>query len=199
MRPSYEAESWNSRKRQAHTHPVVDRDRPTWQLTITGQLTFVPKRAPHKVSKSGSNGAAELQTGMRLWVRPGNFSLRPSITSWRVTISLTSISLSFFATSITLILPPAPAALFASSAANSTSSALTLARVTLPSSAYSPILFGGLAQTGLPLTYTIASCLMLSQIIGPSLVGCPQQKTLYPGTLRKLGTPSNLSGNFWIF
>ena len=42
----------------------------TWQLTITGQLTFVPKRAPHKVSKSGSNGDAELQTGMRLWVRP---------------------------------------------------------------------------------------------------------------------------------
>merc|ERR550532_3223295 len=125
MRPSYEAESWNSRKRQAHTHPVVDRDRPTWQLTITGQLTFVPKRAPHKVSKSGSNGAAELQTGMRLCVRPGNFSLRPSITSWRLITSSTLTS-------------------------DSSSSAFTDApsRVTLPSSAYSPILPGGLAQTG---------------------------------------------------
>merc|ERR550532_1042714 len=133
MRPSYEAESWNSRKRQAHTHPVVDRDRPTWQLTITGQLTFVPKRAPHKVSKSGSNGAAELQTGMRLWVRPGTFSFLP--------------------TSTTLTLPPLSSALFFKTFTNSSSSPFTDApsRVTLPSSAYSPILPGGLAQTGLPL------------------------------------------------
>ena len=94
---------------------------------MTGQLTLVPMRAVQRASKSPSRGEAELQTGMRLWVRPGNFSLSPSITSWRLTISLTSISLSFFETSITLILPPAASALFLSSAANSTSSALTLA------------------------------------------------------------------------
>merc|ERR550532_2800326 len=169
MRPSYEAESWNSRKRQAHTHPVVDRDRPTWQLTITGQLTFVPNRAPHKVSKSGSNGDAELQTGMRLWVRPGNFSLRPSITSWRLITSSSLTSDSFLLTSTTLTLPPPSSALFFKTFTNSSSSAFTDARVTLPSSAYSPILPGGLAQTGFPLTYTMASCLMFNQTMGPSL------------------------------
>ena len=40
--------------------------------------------------------------------------------------------------------------------------------VTFPSSAYSPILFGGLAQQGLPLTYTMGSCRIFSQIMGPS-------------------------------
>lgn len=97
----------------------------TWQLTITGQLTFVPKRAPHKVSKSGSNGAAELQTGMRLWVRPGNFSLRPSITSWRLITSSTLTSDSFLLTSVTLTMPPASSALFFKTFTNSSSSAFT--------------------------------------------------------------------------
>merc|ERR1711945_62613 len=46
---------------------------------------------------------------------------------------------------------------------------LTMSLVMFPSSAYSPILFGGLAQTGTPLTYTSGSCLMLNQMIGPSL------------------------------
>merc|ERR1719192_641769 len=41
--------------------------------------------------------------------------------------------------------------------------------VTAPSSAYSPILLGGLAQMGVPLTYTLGSCLMFSQMILPSL------------------------------
>ena len=99
----------------------------TWQLTMTGQLTLVPMRAVQRASKSPSRGEAELQMGMRLWVRPGNFvALRSSITSWRLIISVTSISLSFLATSITLILPPPSSALFLRTAANSASSALTL-------------------------------------------------------------------------
>merc|ERR1719192_3165745 len=93
--PSWEAASWNSLKRQAATQPVVDLERPTWQLTMTGQLTAGP--------------------------------------------------------STTLM--------------NSSSSFLTESRVTLPSSAYSPILLGGRAQMGLPFTYTSGSWRMLSQMI----------------------------------
>merc|ERR1712012_905734 len=52
---------------------------------------------------------------------------------------------------------------------NSGSSALRAAVVTAPSSAYSPILLGGLAQMGVPLTYTLGSCLMFNQMILPSL------------------------------
>merc|ERR1719309_1430885 len=140
------ADSWNSRNRQAETQPVVERLRPTWQLTMTGALTFVPKRALQSVSKSGSRGAALLQTGMRLWVRPGKVALRSSMTLERVVSSLTSTSDSFLLTSTTLILPP-PLARDSRTLRNSSSSALTEARVTPPSSAYSPILLGGLAQT----------------------------------------------------
>ena len=32
MRPSKEAESWNSLKRQVETHPVVERDKPTYKF-----------------------------------------------------------------------------------------------------------------------------------------------------------------------
>merc|ERR1712134_488 len=117
--PSQEAASWNSLKRQAATQPVVDLERPTWQLTMTGQLTAEPSRVLQRVSKSASVGAAELQTGILWWTRPGN----------------------------------------------SSSSFLTESRVTLPSSAYSPILLGGRAQMGLPFTYTIGSWRMLSQMI----------------------------------
>ena len=74
---------------------------------MTGVLTLVPERALQMVSKSGSRGAAELQTGMRLWVSPGYFSFNDSMTLLRVMSSLTSISLSFLDTSTTLSLPSA--------------------------------------------------------------------------------------------
>ena len=99
----------------------------TWQLTMTGQLTLVPKRASQRVSKSASKGAAELQMGMRLWVNLGNCSLSPSMTSWRETISSTLISLSTLATLVTLTLPSLSSALFFKTLTNSSSSALTLA------------------------------------------------------------------------
>ena len=97
----------------------------TWQLTMTGALTLVPQRALQIVSKSGSSGDAELHTGTRLWTRPGYFSFNPSITLLRVTRSLTSMSLSFLATSITLSLPSAPFTLPSITLMNSSSSDLT--------------------------------------------------------------------------
>merc|ERR550539_1103564 len=75
MRPSKEADSWNSLKRQVETHPVVERDKPTWQLTMTGQLTLVPMRAVQRASKSGSRGEAELQTGDAVVSEAGEFLL----------------------------------------------------------------------------------------------------------------------------
>ena len=97
----------------------------TWQLTMTGALTLVPQRALQMVSKSGSRGAAELQTGTRLWTSPGYFSFKPSMTLLRVMSSLTSMSLSFLPTSTTLSLPSAPFALPSITLMNSSSSALT--------------------------------------------------------------------------
>ncbi len=61
---------------------------------MTGALTLVPRSALTRVSKSDSSGAAELQTGILLWVRPGYFFLTSSMTSCRVISSLTSTSLS---------------------------------------------------------------------------------------------------------
>ena len=92
---------------------------------MTGVLTLVPHSALQMVSKSGSSGAAELHTGMRLWVRPGNFSFSPSITLLKVISSLTSSSLSFLLTSTTLSLPSAPFALPSITLINSSSSDLT--------------------------------------------------------------------------
>merc|ERR1719295_191126 len=163
--PSEEAASWNSLKRQAATHPVVDLERPTWQLTMTGQLTADPWRVLQTLSKSASVGAAELQTGILMWTSPGNFSLRPSMTWERVVSSLTSTSHSFLLTSTYLSLLSFPLARPSITLRNSSSSFLTLSRVTSPSSAYSPILLGGRAQMGLPFTYTIDSWRMLSQMI----------------------------------
>merc|ERR1719150_575034 len=150
--PSYDPASWNSLKRQAATQPVVERDRPTWQLTMTGVLTAVPWRAPQRVSKSASSGDAELQTGILLWVSLGNFSFSFSITSWRVVSSFTSTSSSFLETSTYLSLPPFDSTRPVTTFKNSVSSALRPSLVTFPSSAYSPILFGGRAHMGLPLT-----------------------------------------------
>jgi hypothetical protein len=42
-------------------------NQPTWQLTMTGQLTFVPSKAAQMASKSHSRGEDELQIGIRLW------------------------------------------------------------------------------------------------------------------------------------
>merc|ERR1711887_269983 len=63
IRPSNEAEIWNSLKRQATTQPVVALERPTWSLTMTGVLIAVPTRVLTMMSKSDSRGEAELQTG----------------------------------------------------------------------------------------------------------------------------------------
>merc|ERR1719250_223271 len=63
IRPSNEAEIWNSLKRQAMTQPVVALERPTWSLTMTGVLIAVPTRVLTMMSKSDSRGDAELQTG----------------------------------------------------------------------------------------------------------------------------------------
>ena len=97
----------------------------TWQLGVAGAFTLVPQRALQMVSKSGSRGAAELQTGTRLWTSPGYFSFKPSMTLLRVMSSLTSMSLSFLPTSTTLSLPSAPFALPSITLMNSSSSALT--------------------------------------------------------------------------
>ena len=48
---------------------------------MMGVLMELPTRVSHRVSKSFSRGEAELQMGILMWTRPGNFSLRPSMTS----------------------------------------------------------------------------------------------------------------------
>merc|ERR1719225_2170247 len=68
-----------------------------------------------------------------------------SITLLRLRISFTSFSVSFLLMSTTLSLPPLPAILFSHSSRNFTSVALAESLVTLPSSAYSPILFAAVA------------------------------------------------------
>merc|ERR1719468_1237055 len=82
----------------------------------------------------------------------GELSFRPSMTEDRVFSSLTSSSDSFLLTSITCSLSLLPLARPSRTLKNSSSSFFTESRVTSPSSAYSPILLGGLAQTGLPFT-----------------------------------------------
>merc|ERR1711881_534628 len=76
--PSKDPASWNSLKRQAATQPVVERERPTWQLMMTGAQVVVPCKAAQRESKSASRGAAELHTGILLWVSLGNFSFSTS-------------------------------------------------------------------------------------------------------------------------
>jgi len=78
-RPSNEAEIWNSLKRQAATLAVVALESPTWSLRMMGVLMDVPTRVLTSVSKSDSRGEAELQIGIRMWTKPGNFSLTPSM------------------------------------------------------------------------------------------------------------------------
>merc|ERR1719435_273463 len=169
IRPSNEAEIWNSLKRQAMTQPVVALERPTWSLMITGVAMPLPIRVSVIMSKSFSRGAAELQTGTRMWTSPGNFSFRFSMTLLRLRISLTSFSDTVLLMSTTFSFPPLSAILFSHSSRNLTSVALAESLVTLPSSAYSPILLGGLAHTGSPLMYTSGSCLILIQMIFPVL------------------------------
>merc|ERR1719216_64619 len=93
MRPSKEAEIWNSLYRQAATQPVVALERPTWSLTMMGVLMAVPTRVLTMMSKSVSRGAPELQTGTLQWTRPGYFSFSPSMVALRVLMLFTSISL----------------------------------------------------------------------------------------------------------
>merc|ERR1712106_470171 len=189
--PSKEAEIWNSLKRQAATQPVVALERPTWSLIMTGVLILDPTRVLTRMSKSDSRGAAELQTGILMWTSPGNLAFNPSMTLLRVTSSLTSTSFSALLMSTNLSLPPFSLARPSITLINSSSSAFAESRVTFPSSAYSPILFGGRAQMGSPLTYTFGSWRRLNQMIFPSLgyvpvtlvraasnpamMGCPQQ------------------------
>ena len=109
---------------------------------MTGVLTLVPQSALQMVSKSGSRGAAELQTGMRLWVSPGYFSFNDSMTLLRVMSSLTSISLSFLLTSTTLSLPSAPFALPSITLINSSSSDLTDAPFRYKHNYYTPFIGG---------------------------------------------------------
>merc|ERR1719309_494742 len=168
-RPSKEALIWNSLKRQAMTQPVVALESPTWSLTMTGVLMEVPTKVSQMTSKSDSRGAAELQTGTLMWTRPGKSALASSITWDNDLSSFASASCSFLLMSTYLSLPPFSFIRPSTTLTNSTSSALTLSLVTFPSSAYSPILFGGLAQMGSPLTYTTGSCLKFSQMIFPSL------------------------------
>merc|ERR1719369_680724 len=137
---------------------------------------LVPTRVSQMMSKSASLGAAELQTGTLMWSSPGYSALSPSMASERLTSSLTSTSSSFLLMSTYLSLPPFSLTLPSTTFLNSTS----------------PILWGGRAQMGTPLTYTLGSCLRLSQMILPSLgeivpqtfsrtflnpsrVGCPVQ------------------------
>merc|ERR1719435_708593 len=169
IRPSNEAEIWNSLKRQAMTEPVVALERPTWSLTMTGVLMLVPTRVLQMMSKSDSRGEAELQMGTLMCWRPGKSAFRPSMTSDRVFRSLTSTSFSSLLMVTYFSLPPFSLTRPSMTFWNSTSSALTRSLVTAPSSAYSPILLGGRAQMGSPLTYTLGSCLRLSQMMGPSL------------------------------
>merc|ERR1712088_738143 len=168
-RPSKEALIWNSLKRQAATLPVVALDRPTWSLRMIGVLMELPTMAAVMVSKSTSLGDAELQMGTLMCTRPGNFSNRAAIDSWRVTMVFTSISFSCLLTSSTLTLLSLAFIWPSHTRTNSASSSSSCLLVTFPSSAYSPILFGGLAHTGSPLMYTVGSCLILNQMIFLSL------------------------------
>merc|ERR1719225_2506452 len=149
--PSNEAEIWNSLKRQAITQAVVALERPTWSETMMGVLMEVPRRVLQMMSKSVSLGAAELHTGILQWTRPGYFSFRPSIAWLRLFSSFTSTSDFFLLMSTTSSFPPLALFLPSTTLRNSTSCALTMSLVMLPSSAYSPILLGGLAHTGCPL------------------------------------------------
>merc|ERR1719466_101212 len=169
IRPSKEEEIWNSLNKQATTHPVVALERPTWSLTMTGVLIAVPTRVLQIISKSDSRGEAELQTGTLQWTRPGNFSFNPSITWLRLFNSLTSISRAFLLMSTALSLPPLSIFLISTCFRNATSFSFVMSLVIAPSSAYSPILFGGRAQIGSPLTYTSGSWRRLNHMIGPSL------------------------------
>merc|ERR1712062_747655 len=105
------------------------------------------------MSKSVSRGEAELHTGTRQWTRPGKSALAASIASERVFSSLTSTSFSSLEMVTYFSLPPFSFTRPSTTLKNSASSALIRSRVTAPSSAYSPILFGGLAQIGCPLTH----------------------------------------------
>merc|ERR1740128_966135 len=154
-RPSKEALIWKPLNRQAMTEPVTALERPTWSLTITGVLMLVPTRV--------------LQMGTLQWTRPGKLSLAHSMACDRDFRSFTSTSASFFSMVTYFSLPPFSLARPSTTLANSSSSALMRSLVTAPSSAYSPILLGGRAQMGWPLTYTSGSCLRLSQMMGPSL------------------------------
>merc|ERR1712088_327968 len=156
-------------KRQAMTQAVVALERPTWSLMMMGVLMPVPTRFSQIVSKSAMLGAAELQTGTLRWTSPGKASFSPSITFSRVFRSLTSTSCSFLLMSTYFSLSAFSFMRPSTTLMNSGSSALRAAVVTAPSSVYSPILLGGLAQMGVPLTYTLGSCLMFSQMILPSL------------------------------
>merc|ERR1719333_198228 len=153
----------------AVTQPVVALERPTWSLTMMGVLMAVPTRVLTMMSKSVLRGAPELQTGTLQWTSPGYFSFSPSMVALRVLMLFTSISLAFLLMSTYFSLPPLASARSLHVLMKLTSCSLMLSLVTLPSSAYSPILLGGLAQRGSPLTYTVGSCLRLNQMIFPSL------------------------------
>merc|ERR1719189_601264 len=155
-------------ERQAMTQPVVALERPTWSLMMTGVLMLEPTRAWQMISKSTSFGAAELQTGTLTNSSPGKSALASLIAVSSVFSSFTSTSFSFLLMSITFSFPLS-LDLPSRTLWNSGSSLASMSAVTAPSSAYSPILFGGLAHTGSPLTYTSGSCLTLNQRIFPSL------------------------------
>ena len=91
------------------------------------------------MSKSASEGAAELQVGILIWTSPGNSSFNWSTTLLRVVISVTCISDSFLLTSTTFSLPPLSAMRDSQTFKNSASSLSRSAPFTSPSSAYSPI------------------------------------------------------------
>merc|ERR1719415_327861 len=130
--------------------PVVALERPTWSLTMMGVLMAVPTRVLTMMSKSVSRGAPELQTGTLQWTRPGYFSFSPSMVALRVLMLFTSISLAFLLMSTYFSFPPLASARSLQVLMKLTSCSLMLSLVTLPSSAYSPILLGGLAQRGSP-------------------------------------------------
>merc|ERR1719180_573404 len=111
-----------------------------------GVLMELPTMAAVIVSKSTSLGEAELQMGTLMCTRPGNFSSRAAIDSWSVTMVFTSISFSCLLTSRTLTLLSLAFIWPSHTLTNSASSSSSCLLVTFPNSAYSPILFGGLAH-----------------------------------------------------
>merc|ERR1719225_1629253 len=125
----------------------------------------VPTRVFTMMSQSDSRGEAELHTGTLQWTSPGYFSFRPSIAWLRLFSSFTSTSDSFLLTSTTFSFPLLVLFLPSHSPAKAASCSLMMSLVMAPSSAYSPILLGGLAHTGLPFTYTVGSCLRLNQMM----------------------------------